>query len=166
MLFIEITYIILSYLSWIWWQKIIKSIVNVTLINHHLTPSPLVTALRPDIFSSKINSLWVKSTSHWRKGPLNHCKNTKSILSRLKATCSTKCSEESQMSRCSSKQHQQQIGVTANSTNSTSREMVGLQNVDYLNSTKTVLFSLKNEKRMPDCCQNSNFVQVTLCSCV
>ena len=119
------------------------------LIDCNHTSSTLVSVLELAIFSLKINSLWVKSTSHWRKGPLNHCKNTKSILSRLKATCSTKCSEESQMSRCSSKQHQQQIWVTANSTNTTSREMVGLQNVDYLNSTKTVLFSLKNEKRMP-----------------
>ena len=47
------------------------------------------------------------------------------------------------------KQHVHQIGVTANNTNSTSCEMVGLQNVDCLNCTKTVLFPLKNKKRMP-----------------
>ena len=43
----------------------------------------------------------------------------------------------------------QQIGVTANNTDSTSLEMVGLQNVYCLNCTKTVLFPLKNKKRMP-----------------
>ena len=43
-----------------------------------------------------------------------------------------------------------QIGVTANNTDSTSREMIGPQNVDYLNCTKTVLFLFKNnKKRMP-----------------
>ena len=34
------------------------------------------------------------------------------------------------------------VCVTANNTDSTSREMIGPQNVDYLNCTKTVLFSL------------------------
>ena len=53
------------------------------------------------------------------------------------------------MSCCLSKQHVQQIRVTVNNTDSTSREIVGLQNVDSLNCTKTVLFSLKNKKRMP-----------------
>ena len=43
----------------------------------------------------------------------------------------------------------QQIGVTASNTDSMSREMVGPQNVDYLNCTKIVLFSFKNKKRMP-----------------
>ena len=53
------------------------------------------------------------------------------------------------MSCCLSKQHVQQIRVTVNNTDSTSREIVGLQNVDSLNCTKTVLFSLKNKNKMP-----------------
>ena len=43
----------------------------------------------------------------------------------------------------------QQIGVNANTNDHTSCEVVGPQNVDYLNCTKTVLFSLKNKKKMP-----------------
>ena len=38
-------------------KKIIKLIVNVTLINHHRTPSSLVTMLGSAIFSQKINLL-------------------------------------------------------------------------------------------------------------
>ena len=129
--------------------KMIKLIVNVTLINRHRIPSPMVTVLGSAILSLTINSLPVKSTSHWRKGHHDHCKNIKGILSGLKATCNTKCSETSQMSRCLSKQHVHQIGITANNTDSTSHEMVGLQNVDCLNCTKTTLFRLKNKKRMP-----------------
>ena len=64
-------------------------------------------------------------------------------------TCGTECSETSQMSHCLSEQHVQEIGVTANNTDSTSHEIGGLQNLDYLNCTKTVLFSLKNKKKMP-----------------
>ena len=90
----------------------IKSIVNVTLINQHHTPSPPVTVLGSAIFSLKINSLRGKSILHGRKGPLDHYKNIKSNFSRLKATCGTKCSETWQMSRCSSKHHVQQTGVT------------------------------------------------------
>ena len=55
------------------------------------------------------------------------------------------------MSCCSSKQHVQQIGVAANNPDSTSRKVIGLQKVDYLNCTKTVLFSLISE-----CMQISN----------
>ena len=44
--------------------KILKLIVNVTLINRHRIPLPLVTLLGSAIFSLKINSLTVKSTSH------------------------------------------------------------------------------------------------------
>ena len=113
-----------------------------TLINRHRILSPLVTVLGSAIFSLKINSLPVKSTSHWRKSPHNHCKNIKGVLCRLSVTCSTKCSETSQMSCCLSKQLVQQTGLKL-------REMVGLQNVDCLNCTKTVLFPLKNKKRMP-----------------
>ena len=43
----------------------------------------------------------------------------KSKFSGLKAACGTKCSETWQMPHCSSKQHVQQIGVTANNTDST-----------------------------------------------
>ena len=43
----------------------------------------------------------------------------------------------------------QQIGVNANTNDHTSCEVVGPQNVDYLNCTKIVLFSFKNKKRMP-----------------
>ena len=43
----------------------------------------------------------------------------------------------------------QQIGVAANNTDSTLHEMVGLQSVDCRNCTKTVLFPVKNKKRMP-----------------
>ena len=99
--------------------------------------------------SLKFTSTEEQSTSHWKKGPHDHCKNIKSIFSRLKVTYNTKCSETLQMSCCLSKQHVQQIRVTVNNTDSTSREIVGLQNVDSLNCTKTVLFSLKNKKRMP-----------------
>ena len=129
--------------------KMIKLIVNVTLINRHRIPSPMVTVLGSAILSLRINSLPVKSTSHGRKGHHDHCKNIKSILSGLKVTCNTKCSKTSHMSRCLSKQHVHQIGVSANNTDSTSYEMVGLQDVDCLNCTKTVLFPLKNKKRMP-----------------
>ena len=73
----------------------------------------------------------------------------KSIFRGLKATCDTKCNETPQTSRCWFKPRVQQIGVIANNTNSMSREMVGPQNVDYLNCTKIVLFSFKNKKRMP-----------------
>ena len=73
----------------------------------------------------------------------------KSIFRGLKATCDTKCNETPQTSRCWFKPRVQQIGVIANNTNSMSREMVGPQNVDYLNWTKTVLFSFKNKNRMP-----------------
>ena len=125
--------------------------MNVTLINHHRTPSSLVTVFGSDIFSLKIKSLWVKSTSHWRKGPLDHRRNIRSKLSELKVTCRKRCSETWHMSRCLSKQHVQQIGVTANNTDSTSREMIALQNVDHLNCTKTVLFSLKDKKNAGNC---------------
>ena len=73
----------------------------------------------------------------------------KSILSRLKATYNATCSRTPQMSCCLSKQHVQQIRVSANNTDSTLHEMVGLQNVDCLNCTRTVLFPLKKIKRMP-----------------
>ena len=149
MLFIDVMNIILSCLSRDWWQKIMKLIVNAMLINHRRTPSPVVTMLGSAIFSLKTNSLWVKCTSHWRSS-LDHCKNIESKFSGLKATCGTKCSETIawQMSRFSSKQYVQQIGVIAKNTDSTSGEMVSLQNVDHLNCTKTVLFSSKNKNRM------------------
>ena len=44
--------------------KMIKLIVNLTLINRHRIPSPLVTVLGLAIFSLNVNSLPVKSTSH------------------------------------------------------------------------------------------------------
>ena len=44
--------------------KMKKLIVKVTLIHHHHIPVPLVTVLGSAIFSLKINSLSVKSTSH------------------------------------------------------------------------------------------------------
>ena len=131
-----------------------KLTVNVTLINCHCIPSHLVIVLGSAIFWLKINSLPVKSTSHWRKGPLNHCKNIKSKFRGLKATCGTKCSETRQMSHCSSRQHEQQVGVTSNNTASTSCEIVGPQNVDYLNCKKknSIVFIFKKrkeKKRMP-----------------